>query len=119
MLRRLLGVPLLLAPGWTSGSLGLPDIGNGFYARVLGGVLAGIATALVIEQRRAAGEPAGLGTMGALAINLFGGGATAAWLVTGETDHLRKRGKALLWGVTATVLGVGGAEARGIRRRSR
>jgi hypothetical protein len=34
---------------------------------------------------------------GAIAINLFGGGATAAWLVTGETDHLPKRGKALLW----------------------
>jgi hypothetical protein len=115
----LLGVPLLLAPGWTSGLLGLPDAGSGFYARVLGGVLTGIATALAIEQRRAADEPAGLGTAGAIAINLFGGGATAASLVTGETDRLPKRGKALLWGVTVSVLGIGGAEARGNRHRSR
>ncbi len=107
----LLGIPLLLAPERTARLMALPDSGNGFYPRVLGGVLTGIATALLIERGRGASGPVGLGTGGAIAINTLGGGAVAAWLATAEADRLPKRGKALLCGVSASVLGIGAVEA--------
>lgn len=79
----LLGLPLLLAPDRTADVvLGLPRAGNRFYARVLGGVLAGIATALAMERGRGANSPVGLGTGGAIVINTLGSGAVAAWLAT-------------------------------------
>jgi hypothetical protein len=114
----LLGLPLLLVPDRTAGMLGLPDAGNRFYARVLGGVLTGIATALAIERGRGANSPVGLGSGGAIAINTLGSGAVAAWLSTSsDAGALPKRGKALLWGVTAGVLSIGAAETWAAAKR--
>ena len=107
----LLGLPLLLVPDRTANVLGLPDAGNRFYARVLGGVLTGIATALSMERARGADRPVGLGTGGAIAINTLGGGALVAWLSTsGDAGALPKRGGMLLWGIAAGVFSIGAAE---------
>lgn len=109
-----LGLPLLLAPDRTAQVLGLPATDTGFYARVLGGVLTGIATALDIERRRRDPDaPAGLGTVGAIAINTLGGGAVAVWLRSTGARELPFRGRAVLGAVATVVLGIGAAEAVG------
>ncbi len=106
-----LGLPLLLAPERTAAVLALPDTGSSFYARVLGGVLTGIATALALERSSSRTGLIGLGTGGAIAINTTGAGALAVWLTSGEASRLPRRGRALLWGVAATVSGIGATEA--------
>lgn len=116
-----LGLPLLLAPTQTARLLGLPATDNGFYARVLGGVLTGIAAALDIERRRRTLDgPVGLGAAGAIAINTLGGGSVAVWLRTAGARDLTGRGRAVLGVVTAVVLGIGATEAVGeVRNASR
>jgi hypothetical protein len=109
----LLAVPLLVAPSRSARLLGLPDAAGDFYARVLGGVLVGIATALAVERSRSPGAPAGLGVAGAIAINAAGGGAVAAWLRTREARALPARGRVVLRGVAAVVVGIGAVEAVG------
>jgi hypothetical protein len=106
-----LGLPLLLAPERAAGLLALPDTGNRFYARVLGGVLTGVATALALERSRARDGLVGLGTGGAIAINTTGAAALAVWLRSEEAARLPRRGRALLWAVTASVFGIGATEA--------
>lgn len=109
----LLGIPLLTMPRRTADLLGLPSEVSGFYQRVLGGVLTGVATALAIEHRRRNdADLVGLGAAGAVAVNALGGGAVALWLVSGEAAAcLPARGRALLWGVAGGVLGIGAVEA--------
>jgi hypothetical protein len=116
-----LGLPLLVFPRRTADLLGLPQEAGTFYQRVLGGVLTGTATALVIERARTAdSESAGLGTAGATAVNVLGGGAVAAWLAASpDAAALPRRGRALLWGIAAGVLAIGAVEAWGELRRSR
>ena len=111
----LLGLPLLVAPGRTARALALPNPGDGFYPRVLGGVLTGIATALALERGRDENGLIGLGTGGAIAINMLGGGAVALWLAGRKADALPPRGRRLLAGVAATVLVIGAVEAWGAR----
>ncbi len=113
----LLGLPLLIAPRRCAQLLALPDIGSTFYPRVLGGVLAGTATASVIERvRKDDDTPAGLGVAGAVAVNTLGGGAVAFWLTTPEAAGIPLRGRALLWGIASGVLALGALEARALRR---
>ncbi len=113
----LLGLPLLIAPRRSAELLALPDAGAGFYPRILGGVLTGVATALAVEQRRSDDSaPVGLGTAGAIAINTFGGGAVAFWLSTSDAADLPLKGRALLWSVASGVLAIGAVEAWGVRR---
>jgi hypothetical protein len=96
--------------------LGLPPIGQPFYSSLLGAVLTGIGAALLIERRRyTAGAPVGLGTMGAIAINLCGGIALLGWLLWGGLE-LHARGTALLWTIDALVLGVSALELAAQRR---
>lgn len=109
----LLGLPMLVIPRRTATLLGLPAERGTFYQRVLGGVLAGLATASAIEHgRRAEGQPVGIGVAGAVAVNGFGGGAVALWLVSSpDVATLPPRGRALLWGVASGVLALGAVEA--------
>ena len=103
----LLGLLLLIFPRSLVEWLGLPLPSSAFYAQILGAVILGIGVALAIEFRR---EPSssfvGLGTGGAVAINLFGGGALVAYLAFGDLS-LSTEGKIVLWIVAAVVVGLG------------
>ena len=106
----LLGLPLLLAPRGTAKVLGLPSDESGFYQRVLGGVLTGVATALLVESKRESEDaPIGLGRAGAITINVIGAGSVAGWLVASDTE-LPRRGRGMLWGVASGVLGLAAVE---------
>lgn len=112
-----LGLPLLIEPKRAARILGLPDVGDGFYPRVLGGVLTGIATALALESGRREGGPVGLGAGGAIAVNALGGGAVAVWLAVGRPAAIPRRGRALLGLIAVGVVGLGAVEALDSRRR--
>ena len=103
----LLGLLLLIFPPSLVEWLGLPLPGSGFYVRILGAVILGIGVALAIEFRR---EPSssfvGLGTGGAVAINLCGGGALVAYLAVGHLS-LSTEGKIVLCILAAVVVGLG------------
>ena len=116
----LLGLPLLLAPRGSAKLLGLPKEQTSFYQRVLGGVLTGVATALLLESKREKEEGlVGLGRAGAITINVLGAGSVAAWLATSDTEELPPRGRRILWGISAGVLGLAGVEAVGEWLQSR
>ena len=103
----LLGLLLLIFPPSLVEWLGLPLPGSAFYGRILGAVILGIGVALAIEFRR---EPSstlvGLGTGGAIAINLCGGGALVAYLAFGDLS-LSTEGTIVLWILAALVVGLG------------
>jgi peptidoglycan/LPS O-acetylase OafA/YrhL len=89
--------------------LGMPATETPFYASVLGAVLLGIGIALMIETRRKPGGPVGLGLAGAVAINLCGGVALAAWLLGGQLN-LPLRGQVLLWLLALALVGISAFE---------
>ena len=103
----LLGLLLLIFPPSLVECLGLPLPSSAFYVRILGAVIFGIGVALAIEFRR---EPSsslvGLGTGGAVAINLCGGGALVAYLAFGDLS-LSTEGTIVLWILAALVVGLG------------
>jgi hypothetical protein len=109
----ILGVLLLLA--WPCGEqltrlLGVPPAEPSFYPSVLGAVLLGIGVALLIERQHVErGGPVGLGLGGAIAINLCGGIALAAWLFFGGLG-LPLRGWILLGTLDALLIGISVAE---------
>ncbi len=112
-----LGLPLLAAPQPVARALGLPEMAGDFYARVLGGVLTGVASALVLERSRdTPNRLVGLGTGGAVAVNGLGAAAVASWLLSPQARALPRRGRFLLWGVASSVLAIGTAEAWAERR---
>ena len=104
-----LGAALLLFPASSVTLLGLPQTNTYFYASILGAVLVGIGAALFIELFGAAGHIRGLGIGGAIAINVFGGGAVLAWLLAVPLA-LPLRGKVVLWLIAVVVLGIALAE---------
>ncbi|MBT8137261.1 MAG: hypothetical protein KJO54_09650 [Gammaproteobacteria bacterium] len=97
-----LGVALLWFPAGLVERLGLPAAMPAFYPGILGAVLIGIGIALLVEHYRAG---RGLGLQGAISINLCGGLALAAWLVSGNLA-LPTHGFVLLWGVVAVLIGI-------------
>jgi hypothetical protein len=96
--------------------LGVPAVGQPFYASMLGAVLIGIGVALLVERGRSSpAAPVGLGLMGAIAINLCAGVALFGWLVLGGLD-LSLRGAIVLWSIDALLLAISGAELATCRR---
>jgi hypothetical protein len=94
-----LGLLLLAFNPSLASFLGVPTSPSPFYPNILGGVFIGITLALVMEALRKPGEgDAGLGRMGAVSINLCGGGVLFLWLIFGGLD-LPLRGVLLLWGL--------------------
>lgn len=77
----ILGILLLAFSEKIVALLGVPGTSQYFYPNILGGVLVGIAVALVIEAFRKPKELVGLGLGGAVAINLCGGIVLAYWLL--------------------------------------
>jgi hypothetical protein len=103
----LLGLLLLIFPPSLVEWLGLPLPSSAFYVRILGAVILGIGVALAIEFKRGPSSSlVGLGTAGAVAINLCGGGALVAYLAFGDLS-LSTEGKIVLWILAAVVVGLG------------
>jgi hypothetical protein len=94
VIKAAIGVLLMIAPGVVLKILGLPVVPTGFWPRLFGATLVGIAGANVIEGTLLASR--GLGLAGSLVINF----AIAAMLtiqlaVNAAAETLR--GKLLLW----------------------
>jgi hypothetical protein len=99
-----LGILLLAFSPGLAHFLGIPPAQDSFYPNILGAVLTGIALALVLEAfRKERGNHAGLGTTGAICINLCGGIVLFFWLVSGNLD-LPLKGKILLWTLDIILL---------------
>lgn len=87
------GVMLALAPLTTLRILGLPRPDTGFWPRVCGALLVGLAGALFVEGTS---RGHGLGLAGCLIINLCGAGLLATLLVL-ERGPASARGRTVVW----------------------
>ncbi len=107
LVNAVLGVLLLWFPSPLIRLLGAPVTQPPFYASVFGGVLLGIALALVWEAyRKAGGAKTGLGLVGAAMINICGGLTLAGWLAWGELG-LAIQGVIILWALVIGLIGFG------------
>jgi hypothetical protein len=101
-----LGVLLLLFPLGIADLLGVPVPESHFYPTILGGVIFGIGTALLIEIYGFEKQIHGLGLGGAIAINICGSLVLLGWLILAP-PMIPLRGSILLWGIGLFVLGIG------------
>ena len=101
-----LGILLLLFPLGVAETLGIPQPSSNFYPTILGGVILGIGTALLLEAYGQRHRIRGLGLGGAIVINICGAGILALWLIF-EPLNIPLRGLIILWGVAVVVLGIG------------
>ena len=93
----ILGILLLAFCPFIVNLLGVPPTDNYFYPNILGGVLVGIAIALIIESlRKETTNYIGLGLIGAISINISGGIVLFFWLLFGGLD-LSLKGLIFLW----------------------
>ena len=101
----ILGILLTAFPAGLVKALGIPMAAPPLYATILGAVLLGIGLALLLECYRKTNRFVGLGLGGAIAINLCGGLALAAWLLSGKLS-LPLRGHILLWFLVILLVGI-------------
>jgi hypothetical protein len=95
------GLLLVLAPRSTIGLFGLPRTDSGFWPRLLGAVLIGLAGALFLEGRLPGSH--GLGLAGCVVVNLAGASVMASLLVL-EAGPQSLRGRAMMWVVVLALL---------------
>lgn len=95
------GLPLVLAPRSTIRLFGLPQTDSGFWPRMLGAVLIGLAGALFLEGRLPGAH--GLGLAGCVVVNLAGAAVMASLLVL-EAGPTSLRGRAVMWAVVLFLL---------------
>jgi len=105
----ILGILLLAYSEKIVAVLGVPDTNQYFYPNIFGGVLVGIAIALVIEAFRKPGGLVGLGLGGAITINLSGGAVLAYWLLF-KNLILPWRGIIFLWALVLILVLISGIE---------
>lgn len=94
LLKLAAGAAVLLAQLETASVLGLPRPQTGFWPRLLGAVLAGLAAALFMETRLPGSR--GLALAGAVAVNLIVAFTLMAEVLAGGGAATR-RGKLALW----------------------
>jgi hypothetical protein len=104
-----LGILLLLFPAGIGRLLGAPPTDTNFYASILGAVLFGIGSALLLERFGAKRNIRGLGLEGAIAINFCGAGVLLLWLLLVPFD-IPVRGKIILWAIAISVMAIGVVE---------
>lgn len=114
----ILGILLLPASGVIADFIGVPPIGGGFYASILGAVLYGIGIALLIEIFKHDKKLSGLGFHGAIAINLCAGFVLAFWLLYKEL-YLPLRGLIFLWILVFLLIIISGIEFFFANRKSK
>lgn len=90
------GLVLVLAPLSVIKILGLPRADQGFWPRLLGTLLIGLAGALYLEGRMPGSH--GLGLAGCIVINLFGASVMASTLLL-DAGPPSARGRGLTWAV--------------------
>lgn len=95
------GLPLALMPLSTIRLLGLPRPESGFWPRLCGALLIGIAGALLLEGRTPGSQ--GLGLAGIVVINLCGASLLSALLVL-EKGPAAARGRIIVWLVVIVLL---------------
>ena len=95
------GLALVLAPLTVIRLLGLPEARSGFWPRLLGSVLIGLAAATFLEGTVSGSR--GLGLAGSIAVNLFAA-AMIAVLLALEAGPSSRRGAVLLWLLAATLI---------------
>ena len=105
----LLGIVLVVFPGWALRMLDMQDDGSRFLASILGAVLFGIGVALLLERSNKTPRAAGLGLGGAVSINVAGGIVLAAWLIAGGLA-LPTVSTVLLWSLVAVLIGLSAIE---------
>ena len=88
------GLLLALAPRSTLGLLGLPRTETGFWPRLLGALLIGLAGATFLEGRSPGGR--GLGLEGCVLVN-FSGVSMMATLLVLDAGPASARGRAMMW----------------------
>lgn len=85
--------------------LGVPQVAETFYVRILGGVLLGIGIALFIETYRKQDGLIGLGLGGAIAINVSGGVVLTFLLLLGNLS-IPIRGRVFLWCLVCLLVSI-------------
>lgn len=100
LIKLVFGTPLVLAPLATLKLCGLPCPPTGFWPRIAGGLLLGLAAAIFIELRVPGAN--GLGLHGLIAINLFGAAMIAGPMIM-NAGATTLRGCVALWLVTALL----------------
>lgn len=118
LINLVLGLALMAFPVPVVRYLGVPEASSPFYPNILGAVLLGIAIALFIESRADPGRGAGLGLSGAVAINMCGGLALAAWLIFGNLE-LPGQGLVFFWLLVFILVGLSALELAASWYRSR
>lgn len=113
-----LGVVLVVFPPPLVAWLGVPSAETAFYPSLLGAVVIGVAVALFLEWKRAPTGSVGLGTAGAIAVDLCAAFSLAGWLIFGSLD-LPLRGRIVLWSVAAVLVFVSVVGLAAIRQRPR
>jgi hypothetical protein len=88
------GMLLALAPRATIRALGLPRIETGFWPRLLGALLIGLAASTFIEGRSPGSH--GMGLAGCVIVNFSGASMIAALLVL-DAGPASARGRAVTW----------------------
>lgn len=92
---------LAVAPMSAIKLFGLPRTDTGFWPRLLGAVLIGLAAAMFLEAR--AGDSQGLGLAGCVVVNLSGAAMMATLLVM-DAGPPSVRGRGLLWLIVILLL---------------
>jgi hypothetical protein len=110
-----LGAALLARPKGTIAFFGLPATDTAFYVSILGAILLGIGIALWLERRNEE-RWRGLGLVGAVVINLLGGGTVLAWLIV-DPFVMPVRGYVVLWAVVVLVIGTAVVEVLALLQR--
>lgn len=95
------GIVLLLAPLTVIKILGLPPSPGGFWPRLVGALLIGLAAAIFIEGAWAGSR--GLGLAGLVILNLIGAAIVALAALFGGGSPTR-RGAFVLWGLVVLLL---------------
>ena len=101
LLKLVFGLVLATVPLTAARLFGLSRPDSGFWPRLLGGVLIGLAGATFLEGWIKNAHGLGLG--GCLIINLAAAAILFALLVLGKATDLR-RGRLLLWGIVILLI---------------
>lgn len=96
------GMVLVLTPLTAIKVLGLPRTDSGFWPRLLGSVLIGLAAATFLEGRFQ-GATRGLGVAGCLLVNTASTALLVSQLVLGGAQQ-SQRGQAVLWLLVLTLV---------------